>query len=180
MGSRELRLAAALACFALAGSALALGDEPSEKAPSATAEPAPKSVRPEIYDANADGRALVDAALTRAKKDGKQVLLMYGGNWCGWCYKLHDLFDEHEPIRELLRRRYEVVMIDIGSETNKKLAETYRADWKSHGVPYLTVLTSAGDVVTNQETEVLEVGKRHDPDKVLAFLKQNVPASKAP
>jgi thiol-disulfide isomerase/thioredoxin len=180
MGARELRIAATMACFALAAGASTLGDEPPKNPSPAASEAAPKPVRPEIYDASADGKVLVDAALTRAKKDGKLVLLMYGGNWCGWCYKLHDLFDEHEPIRELLRRRYEVVMIDIGSETNKKLAETYRADWKSHGVPYLTVLNSMGDVVTNQETEVLEVGKRHDPDKVLAFLKQNLPVPKAP
>ena len=34
----------------------------------------------------------------RAKKDDKRILLMFGGDWCGWCHKLHDLFKTNREI----------------------------------------------------------------------------------
>ena len=42
----------------------------------------------------------------------KRVLLMFGGDWCGWCHKLHDLFAKDNEIRRLLSYEYELVMVD--------------------------------------------------------------------
>src|SRR5262245_41667101 len=48
--------------------------------------------REPIYDEQADAKAQIGAALTKAKRHNTRVLIMFGGNWCGWCYKLHDVF----------------------------------------------------------------------------------------
>ena len=126
--------------------------------------------RPDIYDPKADAAVQVGDALATAKPDGKRVLLMYGGNWCGWCHKLHDVFEQDEAIHACLEQNYELVMIDIESDRNKAVAASYEADWQKHGVPYLTVLDAEGKVLANQNTGDLEEGPNHDSGRVLEFL----------
>ena len=126
--------------------------------------------RPDIYDPNADADVQVRAALKTAKPTGKRVLLMYGGNWCGWCHKLHEVFEQDEAIRACLEENYEIVLIDIDSDQNKKVAAGFDADWQKHGVPYLTVLDAEGKVLANQNTGDLEDGANHDSTRVLEFL----------
>jgi thiol-disulfide isomerase/thioredoxin len=148
----------------------------SSVAANGTEESAPavaKAKRPDIYDTNADAAASVAAALERAKKNNKRVLVMYGGNWCGWCYKLHDVFEKNREIAIPLRNEYERVMVDVGRfDKNMELATSYGADLKAHGVPYLTVLDADGKVLANQDTGELEDGPAHDPQKVKDFLTQ--------
>src|SRR5262245_923438 len=60
----------------------------------------------DIYDVKADAKAEVAAALARAARENKRVLVMFGGNWCGWCHKLHAVFRENDDIRTLLRNEY--------------------------------------------------------------------------
>ena len=55
------------------GVAAAAGDPPAEK----------KEAGP--YDPKADAKAAVASALEKARRGGKRVLIVYGGNWCGWC-----------------------------------------------------------------------------------------------
>jgi thiol-disulfide isomerase/thioredoxin len=127
-----------------------------------------KKKREPIYDPNADAAAQIRAAIVKAKKDNKHVLIVYGGNWCGWCYKLHDCFNQNADIKKLLKYDYELVMVDIG--TNKDLPKRFNA--KPEGYPYLTVLDTEGKVLINQRTLPLEKGRAHDPEKVYAFLNE--------
>ncbi len=122
--------------------------------------------REPIYDESMDARAAIEAAVAKAGADNRRVLIQWGGNWCGWCYKLHDLFSTNEEIAQVLQYEYEVVMID--SNTNEALAKSMDVDFE--GVPYLTVLDGSGKKLTDQETGALEIGDRHDPAKVLGFL----------
>ena len=75
-------------------------------------EEAAKAKRKPIYQVDGKGMERVEAALVRAGRDNKRVLLKIGGNWCGWCYKLHDVFQEEKAVASLLRAEYELVMID--------------------------------------------------------------------
>ncbi|MBI5850535.1 MAG: thioredoxin family protein [Planctomycetes bacterium] len=152
--------AAAAACLAILGGTRAQ-------------EPARKQQAP-IYDTKADAKALVGAALKLAQRDGKRVLVMFGGNWCGWCHKLHGLFQSNDDVRTLLRAEYELVLVDIGSwDKHMDLAASWGADLKKHGVPYLTVLDADGKPITNQDTSSLETGDAHEPAKVIEFLTTN-------
>jgi len=122
--------------------------------------------REPIYDPNADAGKQISDAIAKVKKENKHVLIVYGGNWCGWCYKLHDCFNQNADIRKLLKYEYELVMVDINA--NENLPKRFNA--KPVGYPYLTVLDSEGKVLINQRTEPFEEGKAHDPKKVYAFL----------
>jgi thiol-disulfide isomerase/thioredoxin len=128
-----------------------------------------KAERPPVYDEAADANAQIAAALERAKKDNKRVLVQWGANWCGWCVKLHDLFKSDREISKLLLNEYEVVYIDVGRfDKHIDVAEKYGA--KFRGIPHLTVLDGSADIIANLNTGILEKDAGHDPAKVKGFL----------
>jgi len=147
--------------------------------PQATPPPqaAPKPAEPAIYDEKADASADIAAAVARAAKENRRVLIQWGANWCGWCRQLHKLFKEDKTIARSLLYEYDVVLVDIGRfDKNLNVADRYKAftdGFKTAGVPFLTILDGAGNVVLNQETSSLEAGQGHDPQKVLDFLNKN-------
>lgn len=128
-----------------------------------------------VYDEAADAAVVIEAALEEARRENKRVLLQWGGNWCGWCKLLHQMFQSDREIARKLLYEYEVVTVDIGRwDKNLDLVERFGADIQGSGVPYLTVLDPDGSVVVNQETGSLEKkdapSAQHDREKVLAFL----------
>jgi len=129
---------------------------------------AAKPKRDPIYSVDGKGMERVEQALVKAKGDNKRVLLKIGGNWCGWCYKLHDVFHENATIKPLIRDEYELVMID--SRADKAVLQKWGI--KAPSFPYLTVLDASGQKLTEQRTGPLEKGSKHDPALVQAFLEK--------
>ncbi len=130
-----------------------------------------------VYDESADAKADIAAAVARAHKENRRVLVQWGANWCGWCRLLHKLFHEDKNIARKILYEYDVVLVDIGKfDRNTDLAESYDAftnGFKKGGVPYLTILGGDGKIVANQDTSVFEVGEGYDSIKVLDFLTKN-------
>lgn len=137
-------------------------------AKAAASEAKPK--RAPIYDEEADGKELIAAAVKRARLDGKHVLVEWGGNWCGWCYKLHDVFHQDELVHPIVAEEFELVLVD--SNTNRELMQSYGGKETQYAYPHLTILDGQGKVLTNQETSSLEDGPKHVPERVAAFLKK--------
>ena len=141
------------------------------------ADPVPGKQSPEhvspanLYDESADGEAQIATAIKRAASKNKRVLLMFGANWCGWCHKLHDLFESDREVARILLYEYELVLIDIGRwDKHMDIAKRYGAALDKTGVPFLVVLDSDGQPVTTQETGLLEEGDHHNAEKVKSFL----------
>lgn len=134
-----------------------------------------KPARPAIYDGEADAAAQIAAAVAKAKKENRRVLIQWGANWCGWCHLLHDCFRNEAEVRRTLQYEYDLVLVDVGhADKNLELAEKYGADFAGKGLPYLTILDGDGKTVVNQETESLESSEKdvqaHDPKAVAGFL----------
>ncbi len=140
------------------------------------AKKAESAKRASIYDKTADAKVQVEKATARAKKNDQRVLLMFGGDWCGWCHKLHELFASNREIRKTLSDEYVLVTVDLESPNAKELLETCKKalgkeeSQKSFGYPFLAVLDAEGKVVKAQQTDTLEEGDHHDPKRVQAFL----------
>ena len=133
-------------------------------------EHASASKKPSIYDKNADAKVQLAEATARAKREDKRVLVMFGGDWCGWCHKLHELFAANAQIRKLLSYEYELVMIADKAPHAQELMSTCYTGEKHPGYPFLAVMDSSGKLLIGQETGSLEEGEHHDPKKVKDFL----------
>jgi thioredoxin-related protein len=139
-----------------------------------------KADRPAIYDPAADSKAQINAALVKAKAENRHLLLMFGGNWCPWCHRLHALLQSDARLRDLLEKSFCLIMVDVGEKAgeplNADLVQLYRV--QGLGYPALAVLADDGKIVAVQSSGVLEKGKGHDPEKVLAFLNLEGPPAR--
>jgi thioredoxin-related protein len=157
--------------FCLSGAA-ACAQNPA----AAPAKPTTAASKASIYDKSADTAAQLAKAMEKAKQNDKRILVMFGGDWCGWCHKLHELFASDAEIRKILSYEYVLVMVDTtapGAEAllaKCKAALSKEESQKTFGVPFLGVLDSSGKVVTAQRTDPLETGDHHDPARVKEFL----------
>jgi len=156
-------------CLGLWAGAVSARDEPKAQA---------RPKQPDIYNQKLDAREQLATACERAKRDNSRVLVMLGGNWCGWCHKLHELFASNQEIRKLLNDEYLVLLVDLeapnAAEILKKCKESLSREELEKGVgyPFLAVLDGDGNVLTAQRTDPLEEGDHHDPKKVKDFLER--------
>jgi thioredoxin-related protein len=133
-------------------------------------------IRPAIYDPAADMKSLIAATVKTAGLENKNILLMFGGNWCPWCHRLHALFAADGQINKILAEHYILLLVDVGEKPsqplNRDLVDLYRI--KDFLYPALAVLDKTGRLLCTQSTGVLEKDKGHDPVKVLAFLRMQI------
>ncbi len=162
------RSAGSAVCLVLLGCAVGscLAQAPKSAKLAANAE----AKKPSIYDKNADAKAQLATASARAERSNKRVLLMFGGDWCGCCHKLHDLFASNAEIRKLLSYEYELVMIDSKAPHAAELLEQCSKGQTGVGFPFLAVVDASGKLLVGQKTDPLEQGDHHDPKKVKEFL----------
>ena len=131
----------------------------AEEPAKAAAEKKPASDHGSIFNPKADAKAQIEAAIKTAKLERMRVLVMYGGNRCGQCDKLHDLFKENKEIAKILRSEFVQVLVDV--DTQQNVFDQYVKKSDQHAVPILTVLDSNGKVLVNQETGTFEAGPEH-------------------
>jgi thioredoxin-related protein len=159
--------------------AMGLGAACAEQQGSGTqAQTKPERRRPHdaIYAKAGDPQKEVAKVSARARKENKRILLMFGYDSCGWCHKLHDLFESNREIQKTLSNEYVLVMIDITTRNAEsflgmcKAALSQEEQKKGVGYPFLAVLDADAKVVKAQPTDALEEGDHHDPKRVLDFL----------
>jgi thioredoxin-related protein len=164
----SLRLNLLAGILAMLG--LFAGGASAQTEPKPGAKPPTSAKKPSIYDAKADAKAQVATATAKAARENKRVLLMFGGDWCGWCHKLHGLFATNAEIRRLLSYEYELVMIDTKAPHAPGLLDECSQGQTGVGFPFLAVLDQSGKLLVGQKTDPLEEGDHHDPKKVKDFL----------
>jgi len=158
------------ACILAMSAVIAIAQEPAKTQGGKPGSGPAK--RASIYDKAADAQVRVAKAVERAKRGDKRVLLMFGGDWCGWCHKLHNLCSTNTEIARTLYNEYVLVTIDLESPNAEPLLKRCKDALakdelqKGVGYPFLAVLDADDKVVTAQRTDPLEEGDHHDPKKV--------------
>lgn len=139
-----------------------------------------KEQKKDIYDASLDVKAAIKEAMVTGQKENKNILLMFGGNWCPWCHRLHELFLSNSTIKKFLDQNFILIMVDVGTNKkplNRDLVEQYRVN--GMGYPSLAVLGfHKGNLLCSQNSGILEKGKGHDPERIMGFLKAEAPTKK--
>lgn len=138
----------------------------------------PQMASANIYPEAADAKAEIRAALAKAAREHKRVILDFGGNWCVDCQLLNLYF--HDPSNAgLLASNYVVVDINIGEyDRNLDIARKYGIPI-NRGVPALVVLDSDGKVIYAQRNAEFEKMSKLDSAAVTAFLMKWKPGARA-
>jgi thiol-disulfide isomerase/thioredoxin len=139
---------------------------------SAVAGATGKQVGP--YDEQADAHKDIAAALALAQGDKKNVILDFGGNWCGDCIALAKLFDD-PMVRPFREANFHVVPIDVGRwDKNQDLNKLYD-NVIEKGVPAIVVLDPSGKVVASTKDATIEAAGKFTAAQVLDYLKTWAP-----
>lgn len=130
----------------------------------------PATVNAHIYPTG-DARQQIHDAVVRATREHKNVLLVFGADWCYDCHVLDKAF--HRPdVATVLNANYELVDVDIG-EGNKNLdvAAQYEVPL-NRGVPAVAVLDSTGKLLYSQQGGDWERARALGPQDLVEFLKK--------
>lgn len=130
-----------------------------------------------LYNPYANVQKDVAAALIKAKKEKKHVLLQIGGNWCVWCYRFNSFVQTDSTLKKILDNNYVVYHLNYSPE-NKNLDYLKKLGFPQRfGFPVMVVLDADGNRLHTQDSSQLEKGYGYDKDKVRNFLMNWAPAA---
>lgn len=123
-----------------------------------------------LYNPTANVEMDVKAALMKAKRENKNVLIQVGGNWCIWCYRFNAFVEKDSLLRKTLEDNYVVYHLNYSKE-NKNLSYLEKLGYPQRfGFPVMVVLDANGNRLHTQDSGLLEKEKSYDPDKVKNFF----------
>lgn len=146
---RQTLLAALLAGLAAATLATPLAAAPGPRLAITSFDELPKPLAlPYAEDAPADRQ--VNAAMARAKRSGKLVLIDLGGNWCLDCRLLAATMAQ-PALKTWLARHYETVMVDVGRlDKNLQVPARFGINTRLPGVPAMLIVNPRTGKLLNE------------------------------
>lgn len=127
---------------------------------------------PGPFDKSADAKSQISNAIVEANEFDKNVLLVFGANWCSDSRSTIKLFETNAVISTILKESYVVERIDVGpkkSGRNQDLVEQYHATTKE-GIPVLVVLDETGRLLNDTRKERLADEDHKHPELIVKFL----------
>jgi thioredoxin 1 len=130
------------------------------------------------YDASADARAGIRRALADAARTHRNVLLVFGANWCEDCRAL-DAALRRPDNAALMAREFEVVKIDVGHfDRNLDIATDY-GDAVSKGIPSAVVVSPDARILYATRAGELADARTMSASGVHDFFARAVQTAKA-
>ena len=131
------------------------------------------------YDEKANAAADLQQALGAARTDHKDVLLVFGANWCKDCRELDKAMQGSS--RTLIDGRFEVVKIDVGNfDKNLDIAQRYGNPIK-RGIPAIAVVDADNHLIYSTKEGELADARSMGEQGIYDFLAAKVagnPSSK--
>ena len=125
------------------------------------------------YDEKADAKAGIEQALSVAQHDGKQVLLVFGANWCKDCRELDKAL--HGKSQALVNGKFVLVKVDVGNfDKNLDLAQSY-GNPIHKGIPAAVVLSADNKILYSTKGGELADARSMGENGIYDFLEKNLP-----
>jgi len=119
------------------------------------------------YDPTRNPTADVRLAVARAQTTNRRILLIVGGDWCGWCFVLDRFLAEDAETRAAMTAAFVMLKINMSAENeNEAFLAPYRM---SGGYPAFVVLDSDGSYLRTQDTGEFEQGHSYSRLRLVAF-----------
>jgi len=135
-------------------------------APSPEGVPSPRELP---YNASANARADIAAALARASSEGKAVLLTFGANWCPDCRVLGSAMTA-PPLADAIAARFVVVEIDVGNWDRNLDVVAAWGNPIANGIPSIVVADGHGTVLYATKAGELANARRMGNDAFVKFF----------
>ena len=135
---------------------------------------------PKIYNPTADAKADIKAAVQKAAKEGKHVLVQAGGNWCSWCLRFNKMVTEDAQLDSALKANYVIYHLNYSKENKNEEVMASLGYPQRFGFPVFLILDGKGNRLNTQNSSYLEQDKGYSKEKVLEFLSQWSPAALNP
>lgn len=97
---------------------------------------------------------VLDKAMTQAKKEKKNVFVMYHASWCSWCKKMEANL-QSESVKPYFDKNYVTTFLTVQERNNKNLEnpgadeilKKYKAD--NSGIPFWQIYDSNGKLLAD-------------------------------
>jgi len=127
------------------------------------------------YNEKQDIRADLKKAVQQAKKENKHVLVQFGGNWCPWCIRFHQMAHGAKQVDSLMKADYIYTLANVPQDKKQRDYQLFQ-DYQypnRFGYPVFVILDGDGKVLHIQDSGILEhcQVKGYDTTKVVTFLK---------
>jgi hypothetical protein len=131
--------------------------------------PQPATPNVNLYSEPREAEAELKTGLARAAKEGKRVIVVFGGNWCYDCHVL-DTAMRSEQLAALVAANYHVVHINVADgKSNTDVGERFQVPFDK-GFPALAVIDGSGQLITSQKQGEFESAEKIGMDDISAFL----------
>ncbi len=128
---------------------------------------------PAPYDEQADPRADLQRALGAAQTEHKDVLIVFGANWCEDCRALDRAM--HASSAALIESRFVVVKVDIGNfDKHLDVAQQYGNPIEK-GIPAAVVVSATDQVLYATRAGELANARRMGDTGIYDFFAKVVP-----
>jgi protein disulfide-isomerase len=122
-----------------------------------------------VYDEKADARQDIAAAIANAEGSKRNIVLVFGANWCPDCRALHWQMQKPD-LASMIEKNYLVVQVDLGREDkNLDLADQYHVPIKN-GIPALAVLDPRGNLLYAMDQGQFSNARHMGYDSIKAFF----------
>jgi hypothetical protein len=112
-------------------------------------------------------------AMNKAKKSGKNILIIAGGSWCKWCNAMDSFIDTNQDIKNKFYTDFEVVRVYYGANTNKYAQSLLKQFPVLAGTPHFYVLDSDAKLIKSFGTTQLEQGNSYNKTKFMDFIENH-------
>lgn len=127
-----------------------------------------------VYDEKADAKKDIRAAIAQASRAGqssKNIVLVFGANWCKDCRALAEQMLK-DYLASLVEKNFVVVKIDVGRmDKNLDVAAKYGVPIEN-GIPALAVLDSKGKLLFAQDQGQFADARHISYEGIKAFFEQ--------
>ncbi len=139
---------------------------------------APGQPTASIYDEQADAHRDIAGAITQASASQRNVVLIFGANWCGDCQALGAQMRKPE-LAAIIEENFVVVEVNLGGyDKNRDLADQYHVPIK-RGIPALAVLNQRGALLYAMDQGQFADARHMSYESIKAFFEQWKPRQSA-
>lgn len=131
-----------------------------------------KAKLPKPYDPKADAQADINKLVAQAKKEGKNIMIQAGGNWCIWCLRFNNFVQTTPELKEIVDKKYLYYHLNYSPDNkNEKVFAQYVDIKEKQGYPFFIILDQNGKMIyILKDSRALEKENGYDKEKVKKFF----------